>query len=168
MHAHGVEVFDGADDDAVVGSVAHHLHLVFFPADERFFDQQFSWSATASRPRCADFFELFAVVGDAATRAAQGEGGPDDERESPTSSATARASSMLCAMPELRAGPGRCAVIASLNCARSSALSMASALAPIISTPYFSSTPSRQLQRAVQRRSGRPWSAAARRAALCR
>src|SRR5471030_3137487 len=32
--------FDRADDDAVVGFVAHDFHLVFFPADQRLFDQQ--------------------------------------------------------------------------------------------------------------------------------
>src|SRR5690606_2921713 len=40
MHAHGIEVLDRADDDAVVLLVADHLHLVFLPADQRFVDQQ--------------------------------------------------------------------------------------------------------------------------------
>ena len=47
---------------------------------------------------------------------------------------------MLWAMPE-RAEPRPIRVIACLNFSRSSALSMASREAPIISTPYFSSTP---------------------------
>ena len=53
---------------------------------------------------------------------------------------TASASSMVCAMPDLaecRPMP----VIASLNFSRSSAFSIAFSLAPIISTPYFCSTP---------------------------
>ena len=37
--------------------------------------------------------------------------------------------------------PGRSSPSPALNCSRSSALSITSALAPIISTPYFSSTP---------------------------
>ncbi len=37
MHAHGINVFDGAHDDAVAGLIAHDLHLVFFPADDAFF-----------------------------------------------------------------------------------------------------------------------------------
>ena len=45
-------------------------------------------------------------------------------------------------MPE-RAEPRPIRVIAALNFSRSSALSIASCDAPIISTPYFSSTPSR-------------------------
>ena len=40
MHAHGVQVFDGTDDDAVVRLVAHHFHLVLFPAQQRLFNQQ--------------------------------------------------------------------------------------------------------------------------------
>ena len=38
VDAHGVEVLDAANDDAVVGFVAHHFHLVFLPAEQRFFD----------------------------------------------------------------------------------------------------------------------------------
>ncbi len=39
VHAHGVEVLDGAHDDAVTGAVAHDLHLVFLPALDRFLDE---------------------------------------------------------------------------------------------------------------------------------
>ncbi len=53
---------------------------------------------------------------------------------------TASASSIECAMP-LRAEPRPMLVIASLNFRRSSAFSIACSLAPIISTPYFASTP---------------------------
>jgi hypothetical protein len=34
VHAHRVEVLDGADDDAVVLVVAHDLHLEFLPAEQ--------------------------------------------------------------------------------------------------------------------------------------
>ena len=50
VHAHRVEVFDGADDDDVVVQVAHHLHLVFFPAQDRFFDQHLGDRAIWSSP----------------------------------------------------------------------------------------------------------------------
>ena len=53
---------------------------------------------------------------------------------------TSQASSIECAMP-LLAEPRPILVIASLNFSRSSAFSIACSLAPIISTPYFSSTP---------------------------
>jgi hypothetical protein len=58
----------------------------------------------------------------------------------PMPACTCSASSMLWAMPE-RAEPRPILVIACLNFSRSSALSIASREAPIISTPYFSSTP---------------------------
>ncbi len=58
----------------------------------------------------------------------------------PTLFCTAQASSMLWAIPE-RAEPRPMRVIASLNFRRSSALSMASGLAPISSTLYLLSTP---------------------------
>ena len=60
----------------------------------------------------------------------------------PSAACTCSASSMLWAMAE-RAEPRPIRVIAALNFSRSSALSMASREAPIISTPYFSSTPCR-------------------------
>ncbi len=53
---------------------------------------------------------------------------------------TLQASSIECAMP-LLADPRPIDVIASLNFSRSSAFSIACSLAPIISTPYFASTP---------------------------
>ena len=58
----------------------------------------------------------------------------------PSACCTCSASSMLCAMAE-RAEARPMRVIACLNFSRSSALSMASREAPIISTSYFSSTP---------------------------
>ena len=41
MHAHRIDVLDRADDDAVVMLVAHDLHLILFPSQQRFFDQHF-------------------------------------------------------------------------------------------------------------------------------
>ena len=60
---------------------------------------------------------------------------------SPVRSSTAKASSTVWATPE-RADSSPILSIASRKRWRSSALSMASALAPIICTPYFSSVPS--------------------------
>ena len=51
VHAHRVEVLDGADDDAVVGEVAHHLELEFLPAERALFDQDFVHRAESARPR---------------------------------------------------------------------------------------------------------------------
>ena len=42
VHAHRVQVLDRTDDDAVVGLVAHDLHLELFPAEQGLLDQQFA------------------------------------------------------------------------------------------------------------------------------
>ena len=77
VHAHGIKVFDGANDHAVVGLVAHHLHLVFLPANERFLDEDF-----VHRRKIDTFFGQLLVliaVANATAGAAEGVGGPDDE-----------------------------------------------------------------------------------------
>ena len=74
MHAHGVEVFDRADDDAVVRLVAHHFHLKLFPAQQRFFNQQLG-GGRGFQAALGNGFKLFGVVGNAAAGAAQGEAG---------------------------------------------------------------------------------------------
>ena len=80
VHAHRVEVFDRANDDAVVFFVADNLHLVLFPADQGFVDQQlFGWRQVQTTG--ADLFELFTVVSNTATGAAHGEGRTNDARE---------------------------------------------------------------------------------------
>ncbi len=77
VHAHGVEVLDCTDDDAVVLAVAHHLHLEFLPAQHRFFQQHLVGRGRVQAP-FAHLDELLAVVGDAAAAAAEGEGRPHD------------------------------------------------------------------------------------------
>ena len=81
VHTHGVEVFDGADDDAVIVTIPHHFHLVLFPADQGFIDQQFL-GRREIQTTFADFDELFRVVGDTTARTTHGEGGADDTGES--------------------------------------------------------------------------------------
>ncbi len=80
VHAHRIEVFDGADDDAVVLLVADHLHLVFLPADQRLVDQQLTGRRQIEAAG-TDLFELFTVVGDAAAGAAHGERRTNDAGE---------------------------------------------------------------------------------------
>ena len=80
VHAHGIEVLNRADDDDVVGEVAHHLELEFLPAEHAFFDE-----ALVDRREIEaagqNLHQLFAVVGDAAAGAAEREAGADEDRE---------------------------------------------------------------------------------------
>ena len=80
MHAHRIEILDGTDDHAVVHSVAHHFHLEFLPANQRFFDQHFVDRREIETAR-SDRIELFAIISDAATGPAQSECRPNDERK---------------------------------------------------------------------------------------
>ena len=80
MDAHGVHVLDGADDDAIVGMIAHHLHLVFFPAQHRFFDQ-YLVGRRGIQAADNNGLKFIPVIGDAAARAAQGKGWPDNRRQ---------------------------------------------------------------------------------------
>ena len=80
MHAHRVDIFDGTDDDTIVGLVTDNLHLIFFPTEQRFFDQHFS------RRRCIksasdDLDEFIAVIGNPAARAAHCEARADNGRQ---------------------------------------------------------------------------------------
>ncbi len=80
MHPHGVDILDGADDDAVVVLVADDLHLVLLPAEHQFLDQHLA-GRRGVEPALDDLQELLAVIGDAAAGAAEREGGPDDGRK---------------------------------------------------------------------------------------
>ena len=80
MHAHRIDVLDGADDDAVVLRVADNLHLVLFPAEDGFLDQDLRRGRGFEAP-LGDVHVFFAIVGDAAARAAEREGRPDDGRK---------------------------------------------------------------------------------------
>ena len=80
VHAHRVDVLDRADDDEVVGDVAHHLQLVFLPPDDRLLDQHLVDGAQA-QPARHEIAEFLDVVGDAAADAAERERRPDDRRK---------------------------------------------------------------------------------------
>ena len=79
VHAHRVEVFDGADDDDVVGEIAHHFELELFPAERALFDQDFV-DGREVEPAFENGDEIFVVVSDAAARTAHGEAGAQDRR----------------------------------------------------------------------------------------
>ena len=72
VHAHGVEVLDGAHDDAVAGAVAHDLHLVLLPALDGLLDEHLSRRGQLEALG-HDLDELGLVVGHAAAGATHGE-----------------------------------------------------------------------------------------------
>ena len=80
MHAHRIEIFNRADDDAVVLLVAHHLHLNFFPTDQGFLNQQFVRRA-GFKTAFANRQKLLLVVGNPAARPAERKGRANDHGE---------------------------------------------------------------------------------------
>ena len=72
MHAHWVDIFNGTDDDGIVGAVAHHFHLIFFPTEQRFFNQHFSGGRSIQTAR-DDLDKFVAIIRDTAAGAAHGE-----------------------------------------------------------------------------------------------
>ncbi|MDQ0953966.1 hypothetical protein QFZ24_007889 [Streptomyces phaeochromogenes] len=78
VHAHGVEVLDGADDHDVVVLVAHQLQLVLLPAEDGLLQEHLGGRREREAlPR--DAAQLLLVVREAGAGAAHGEGGPDDD-----------------------------------------------------------------------------------------
>ncbi|MNE62300.1 hypothetical protein D3C80_1575710 [compost metagenome] len=77
MDAHRVDVFNRADDDAVIRLVADDFHFILFPAEDRFFNQHFG-GRRGVEAGADDLEEFRAVVGNAAAGAAEGEGRADD------------------------------------------------------------------------------------------
>ena len=71
MHAHGVEILDGAHDDAVAGVVAHDLHLILFPALDGLLDQHLV-GGRELQALAHDGDELLVGVSDAAAGTAEG------------------------------------------------------------------------------------------------
>ena len=79
MNTHGIEVFDGANDHAVVFAITHDFHLVFLPTEQGFFNENFR-HRREFQASFGNFVELFAIIRDAASSAAQRESRPDNER----------------------------------------------------------------------------------------
>lgn len=80
MDPHGVQILDGADNDAVVLGVPHHLHLVLLPPQHRLLDQELAGGGEV-QPAPADLLELLLIVSHAPAAAAQGKRGPNDRRK---------------------------------------------------------------------------------------
>ena len=80
MHAHRVEVFNRANDDAVVGLIAYHFHLVLFPAENGLLNQQLM-RRRRIKTAFANRQKLIFVIGNAAARTAHGERRTNQGRE---------------------------------------------------------------------------------------
>ncbi len=80
MDSHRIEVFDRADDHAVVGVVAHHLQLVFLPTRDRLLDQDLV-NRAALDAEAGDLVELLHGVGHAGAPTAEDVRGTDDDRQ---------------------------------------------------------------------------------------
>ena len=78
VHAHRVEVLDGADDHDVVVLVAHQLQLVLLPAEDGLLQEHLG-GRREREALAGDAAQLLLVVGEAGAGAAHGEGGPDDD-----------------------------------------------------------------------------------------
>ena len=77
MHAHRIQIFDGTDDDAIIRAVADHFHFKLLPTQHAFFHQHFTGHGSRQAGG-DDLFEFFAVIGNAAPRAAEREGGANN------------------------------------------------------------------------------------------
>ncbi len=80
MHTHGIKVLDRADNDAVIVAIANHLHLIFFPTDERLINKKFV-SGREVKTANTDCLKFLSVVGDTAARSTHREGGSDNAGE---------------------------------------------------------------------------------------
>ena len=78
VHAHGIEIFDRADDDDVVVEVAHHLEFELLPTEYGAFDQNFSDRTQIDAVRY-DSLKFLGVVGDSSARPSQGKGRAHDD-----------------------------------------------------------------------------------------
>ncbi len=79
VNTHGIEILDGANDDCVAGLVAHHLELVFLPAQDRLFDEDLPHGGEFET--VTGFFEkLLLVVGNPCAAATENERRSDHQR----------------------------------------------------------------------------------------
>jgi len=76
VDAHGIEIFDGADDDDIVFFIPHDFQFVFLPTNDGLLDEDFI-DAGIFDSAGADGFKFFGGSGDATAVAAECETGTD-------------------------------------------------------------------------------------------
>ena len=69
MYAHGIEIFNRADDDDIVSKVTHDFEFILFPTKDGLFDQCLMDGRKIEATR-ENVKQFFAIVGDTASRAA--------------------------------------------------------------------------------------------------
>ncbi|OPY85001.1 MAG: hypothetical protein A4E71_02346 [Smithella sp. PtaU1.Bin162] len=79
MHAHGVDIFDEADRNHLIFSIAHHFEFQFFPSQYRFFHQDLA-DQTCRYAAAGDGTQLFQIVNHAAACAAHRIGRTNNHR----------------------------------------------------------------------------------------
>ena len=80
VDAHGIEILNRTNDDAVVVLVSNDLHLKLFPTNERFIDKQLiGWRQFETA--LTNGLELHSVVSNTAAGATHGKGRANDARE---------------------------------------------------------------------------------------
>ena len=80
VHAHRIEVLDGAHDHDIISQIAHHLKLILLPAEKRLLNEYLSRGGGVQAAG-HDVFEFLHVVSDATTGATEGERWADDQRK---------------------------------------------------------------------------------------
>ena len=61
MNTYWVNILNRTDDNSVVGGVTHELKLIFFPAQDAFFEENFTGGAGVNTVTC-DANEIFFVI----------------------------------------------------------------------------------------------------------
>ena len=61
MNTNGVHVFDGTDDNGVVGGISHELKFVFLPTQDALFEENFTGGAGVDTV-AGDTNEIFFVI----------------------------------------------------------------------------------------------------------
>ncbi len=80
MDPHGIEIFNGADDNHVIFVISHYLQLIFLPAQQALFQHDLAVDREV-KASLAEIFQFLKVVGDSTAGSAQGEAGPDNHRK---------------------------------------------------------------------------------------
>ena len=124
VDAHRVDVLDRADDDDVVGAVAHHLELELAPADHGLVEQHLA-DRRGLEALGDDPLELRVGAGDPAAAAAERVGGAHDagQRRAPASASRAWRAWWRSTLWGIRRPAS---AMAARNSSRSSAQAMAS------------------------------------------